>query len=108
MTTSPPQLSNPNRVELTQLDYDRVVVWVNRSTPERAVATIGLRRVLEAIGIDKVVKFCIEEYGIDEVIKVMLENHRKRMSEPAEPLAVGVLPSSTPRVEPCRESSSGR
>ena len=109
MTTSPTQLSNPNRrIEITQLDLDRFLVWAYRSTPERAIDAIGLRRVLEAIGIKqvieaigivKIVEYYVEKYGIDGFIALLLENHRQRGSVPAATATIGVLPSPPPRVE---------
>lgn len=108
MTTSRPQLTNPNRVELTQLEFDRRLVWACRSTPETAIAAIGLLRVLEAIGIkrvieaigmDKIVEYFVEKYGFDGFIALLLEKHGQQANEFFAQSTAGILPSSPSRAE---------
>ena len=107
MTTSLPQLSNPNRVELTQLEFDRRLVWAYRSSPETAIAAIGLLRVLEAIGIkrvievigiEKIAEYFVEKYGRAGFL-ALIEKHEQQVSELFDPSPVGVLPPPTPRAE---------
>ena len=107
MTT--PRLGNPNRpAEITQLDLDRLLVWSYQSTPERAIAAIGLRRVLEAIGIkrvieaigmEKIIEYFVEKYGFEGFVALLLENHREQVNEFFAHSTVGLLPSSPPRAE---------
>ena len=101
MTKSRTQSGDPNRhtqTVITQLDLDRL--WIRTtSAPERVIPAIGLKRFIDAVGLDLIVRYYVEELGMDKFLEILLAKHRQQLRETSEPPTAAVLPPPTPRVE---------